>query len=236
MRRYREIDILRGFAIVLVILGHAIVVYPVNLMNVAWCKNAFSFVITLHMPIFFGIAGFCFHQNKSYTYMVKKKIVRLLIPYTVFNLMDMFCRLAFAKLVNRPSSVRDSIYKILFHGGEYWFLYVLFLMCIIWGTVQAYIKQYAWLQIVVGIGAVGINLLNIPFDFFRVDSICKYFVFFYVGFLIQIYWDRLVYMKKILKNVGIICLMSIIWLGLFVIWYQNDEKIIPEGNKGCLTQ
>lgn len=80
----------------------------------------------------------------------------------------------------------------------------------------------------VGIGAVGINLLNIPFDFFRVDSICKYFVFFYVGFLIQIYWDRLVYMKKILKNVGIICLMSIIWLGLFVIWYQNGEKIIPE--------
>lgn len=228
MRRYREIDILRGFAIVLVILGHAIVVYPVNLMNVAWCKSAFSFVITLHMPIFFGIAGFCFHQNKSYTYMVKKKFARLLIPYIVFNLMDMFCRLAFSELVNRPSSVRDSIYKILFHGGEYWFLYVLFLICIIWGTVQAYIKKYAWLQIVVGIGAVGINLLNISFDLFRVDSICKYFVFFYVGFLIQIYWDRLVYMKKILKNVGIICLMSIIWIGIFVIWYQNGEKIIPE--------
>lgn len=78
MRRYREIDILRGFAIVLVILGHAIVVYPVNLMNVAWCKSAFSFVITLHMPIFFGIAGFCFHQNKSYTYMVKKKICKVI--------------------------------------------------------------------------------------------------------------------------------------------------------------
>lgn len=68
MRRYREIDILRGFAIVLVIFGHAIVVYPVNLMNVAWCKSAFSFVITLHMPIFFGVAVFCFHQNKSYIY------------------------------------------------------------------------------------------------------------------------------------------------------------------------
>mgnify|MGYP005851990179 CR=1 FL=1 len=72
MRRYREIDILRGFAIVLVIFGHAIVVYPVNLMNVAWCKSAFSFVITLHMPIFFGVAGFCFHQNKSYIYMLVK--------------------------------------------------------------------------------------------------------------------------------------------------------------------
>ena len=34
MQHYREIDILRGFAIVLVILGHAIIVYPVNLMNV----------------------------------------------------------------------------------------------------------------------------------------------------------------------------------------------------------
>ena len=32
-------------------------------------------------------------------------------------------------------------------------------------------------------------------------------------------------MKKILKNVGIICLMSIIWIGIFVIWYQNGEKL-----------
>lgn len=132
MRRYREIDILRGFAIVLVILGHAIVVYPVNLMNVAWCKSAFSFVITLHMPIFFGIAGFCFHQNKSYTYMVKKKFARLLIPYIVFNLMDMFCRLAFSELVNRPSSVRDSIYKILFHWWRYGFCMYCFL-CALYG-------------------------------------------------------------------------------------------------------
>lgn len=90
MQHYREIDILRGIAIILVILGHAIIVYPVNLMNVVWCKSVFSFVITLHMPIFFGVAGFCFHQNKSYTYMVKKKFARLLIPYTVFNILDMF--------------------------------------------------------------------------------------------------------------------------------------------------
>ena len=72
MQHYRQIDILRGFAIILVILGHAIIVYPVNLMNVVWCKSVFSFAITLHMPIFFGVAGFCFHQNKSYTYMLKK--------------------------------------------------------------------------------------------------------------------------------------------------------------------
>ena len=43
MQHYREIDILRGIAIILVILGHAIIVYPVNLMNVVWCKSVFSF-------------------------------------------------------------------------------------------------------------------------------------------------------------------------------------------------
>ena len=75
MQHYREIDILRGIAIILVILGHAIIVYPVNLMNVVWCKSVFSFVITLHMPIFFGVAGFCFHQNKSYT---KEKICKVI--------------------------------------------------------------------------------------------------------------------------------------------------------------
>ena len=91
MRRYREIDILRGFAIVLVIFGHAIVVYPVNLMNVAWCKSAFSFVITLHMPIFFGVAVFCFHQNKSYIYIYIYIYVstRGLTPLKKYNLANL---------------------------------------------------------------------------------------------------------------------------------------------------
>lgn len=126
MKHYREIDILRGIAIIMVFLGHAVIVYPINLENVAWCRGLVAFISTVHMPLFFVVAGFCFHQKNTYGDMVQKKIQRLLIPYTAFNLMDMCCRLAFSKLVNRPCGIRESLIKIVLHGGEYWFLYVLF--------------------------------------------------------------------------------------------------------------
>lgn len=44
MKHYREIDILRGIAIIMVFLGHAVIVYPINLENVAWCRGLVAFI------------------------------------------------------------------------------------------------------------------------------------------------------------------------------------------------
>lgn len=126
MKHYREIDILRGIAIIMVFLGHAVIVYPINLENVAWCRGLVAFISAVHMPLFFIVAGFCFHRKSTYVDMVQKKIQRLLIPYTAFNLMDMCCRLAFSKLVNRPCGIRESLIKIVLHGGG-----ILVFICII---------------------------------------------------------------------------------------------------------
>lgn len=166
----------------MVFLGHAVIVYPINLENVAWCRGLVAFISAVHMPLFFVVAGFCFHQKNTYGDMVQKKIQRLLIPYTAFNLMDMCCRLAFSKLVNRPCGIRESLIKIVLHGGEYWFLYVLFLMCILWGLFQGWVRKRIWLQVIVGIGAIALNMLPVSSDTFKVDSLCKYFIFFLCWF------------------------------------------------------
>lgn len=60
MKHYREIDILRGIAIIMVFLGHAVIVYPINLENVAWCRGLVAFISAVHMPLFFVVAGFAF--------------------------------------------------------------------------------------------------------------------------------------------------------------------------------
>ena len=52
MKHYREIDILRGIAIIMVFLGHAVIVYPINLENVAWCRGLVAFISAVHMPLF----------------------------------------------------------------------------------------------------------------------------------------------------------------------------------------
>lgn len=55
---YIEIDALKGFAIFLVILGHAIIVFPINLENIYWCYTLKKFIYMFHMLLFFIISGF----------------------------------------------------------------------------------------------------------------------------------------------------------------------------------
>ena len=61
--RVKEIDIMRGLAIFLVVLGHAIIVYPINLHEITWCKTLHDLIYSFHMELFFVISGWCFKYN-----------------------------------------------------------------------------------------------------------------------------------------------------------------------------
>lgn len=228
MKHYREIDILRGIAITMIFLGHAVIVYPINLENVVWCRGLVTFISTVHMPLFFIVAGFCFHMKNTYKDMIHKKIQRLLIPYIAFNLIDMCCRLIFSKLVNRPCRISESLIKILLYGGEYWFLYVLFLMCMLWGLFQGWVRKHVWLQVIVGMGVIALNILPVSSEIFKADSLCKYFIFFYIGFLIQLHFEIFSDRKSILKNTGTLIVGGITWIIVFVMWYLCNAVFIPQ--------
>ena len=51
--RIEEIDILRGIAAVLMILGHSFIEYPVDISTVSWCHALGHFIYTFHMELFF---------------------------------------------------------------------------------------------------------------------------------------------------------------------------------------
>lgn len=138
---YEEIDILKGIAIAMVILGHAVIRYPINLHEVAWTKAVYDWVETMHMPLFFLISGYCFSFLGDYRLFLKKKIQRILIPYVAFNLIDCVPRAAMSFLVNRPKSIVESIESILLYGGEYWFLYALFAFFVFFPLICPYIKS-----------------------------------------------------------------------------------------------
>ena len=61
---YPEIDSLKGIAIFLVVLGHSIILYPVNLHGVLWSSKLFEWVESVHMPLFFLVSGFCFLSSR----------------------------------------------------------------------------------------------------------------------------------------------------------------------------
>lgn len=137
-KHYKSIDILRGIAITLVILGHAIIVFPINLHDVPWCSFVFTWLSAVHMPLFFAISGFCYHtiEKPDYKNYINKKIKRLLIPYFFIGFIEIIVKQIFASFVNSAQGLGDSISSMIL-GGGYWFLYTLFIIFLIFPFLES---------------------------------------------------------------------------------------------------
>lgn len=72
--RLTALDSLRGFGILLVVLGHT-----------SWSAGLVSWIFSFHMPLFFIISGMLFHE-RQFLDSFKKKAARLLIPYLFFGI------------------------------------------------------------------------------------------------------------------------------------------------------
>ncbi|SFM56217.1 acyltransferase family protein [Methanolobus profundi] len=79
--RHQWIDSLKGFAIILVVIGH--------LNDVSEGLN--TYIYSFHMPLFFFISGYLFnyqkYKNNSIQF-IRKKINSLVIPYFTFTLIS----------------------------------------------------------------------------------------------------------------------------------------------------
>ena len=78
-KHYPEVDSLRGLAIALVLLGHSVIKYPVDLNQILWCDALHYAVSSVHLPLFFAVAGFCY-SFRGYKDLLRRKTPRLLVP------------------------------------------------------------------------------------------------------------------------------------------------------------
>ena len=104
-KRLPEVDILRGMAILMVLLYHSIIVFPVNLHEIQWCSALHTFLWVVQMPLFFLVSGFCYSGQKAaslagYGGYFRKKCSRILVPHIVFSLLDVLTRIIPNPLVN----------------------------------------------------------------------------------------------------------------------------------------
>lgn len=51
-KRFIEIDLLRGLAIILMIMGHSFIIHPINILEVPWCSSVSHWIYTFHMELF----------------------------------------------------------------------------------------------------------------------------------------------------------------------------------------
>lgn len=187
--RLREIDILRGIAIILVIVGHSFILHPVNIHDVPWCLSTFKWIYTFHMELFFLVAG-CVYHCVNYKQFVRKKIDRILVPYIIFGLASMVLAASGIGAVNRHMSWLDGLNKLLFHGGEYWFLYVLFIIFAIFPLIDRVLPK-GWQKILlILILMVLPNMVNLT-TMFMIYVVVYQLPYFIIGFLVAKYLSNI---------------------------------------------
>ena len=207
--RNEVIDIMKGIAIILVIVGHLQGIFYIH-------ETIYSF----HMPLFFTLAGYFFSPKNSIIEGIKKDARRLLIPYitvifiilTYSIILHVILRHNFTELLQSGALLLFFFPKGVSLGGiqgpitPVWFLISLFWCKTIFRISYKYIeKPFVYILIVAIIGEF--VDVDIPFGILQGITAC----FFYgMGYLLKErrtlvnHW----YLKILIIVVWVIC---VIW-------------------------
>ena len=142
--RIKEVDMLRGLAIILMITGHSFIVHPINIHDVPWCQSLCHWIYTFHMELFFLLAG-CVYHCSDYKKYICKKIDRIAVPYLFFSMIALLLHSIDMSAVNKQTSLGKGAMAIVTEGGFYWFLYALFLLYLIYPVVERVFKK-PWME------------------------------------------------------------------------------------------
>lgn len=190
-------DIIRFYAIVLVVLGHAIQFNNENYLN----NYIFKIIYSFHMPLFMFIAGYVSSNsfNKKILDIVKDKFNNLYLPFFISSMIYLSYKSDF------NSSI---IINLLIHPDSgYWFLYTLFCIYIIF---KALLQFYHWNKLLAAVVYVG--LYTLPSYFLALGLIKFHLTFFIAGYLTYHYKNFILLFyethKYLLKYIVIILLIA----------------------------
>lgn len=127
--RILEIDFLKAFAAILVVLGHAISFYCKESQISIRIDVIQNLIYAVHVPLFFVIAGYLckFPKNFDGGY-YWKKIKRILIPFCFFATLKLiYSNLISAEYAHGNSFV-DQLVSTFVVGDVYWFCYTMFIL------------------------------------------------------------------------------------------------------------
>lgn len=136
--RVSWIDISKGIAIILVVLGHSIQSYGND--NDVLFKCIYSF----HMPAFFVVSGLTFKWADDFKTYIKRKAKVLLLPYVGFVMITFFYNCCVALLKgNGIDTVTDRISerltRTLLVTSDSYFINLWFLPCLFLSLLLAHI-------------------------------------------------------------------------------------------------
>ena len=194
--RIKWIDILKGFAIVMVMYGHRVYNADYEALSIVRAE-----VYSFHVPLLFFLSGYVFNVSHytSFRKFINKKIKSLIIPMVIFSIITIaFDYIYYGMIVGvKSNATKDFIINrmigIVFqcrkspYMGLLWFLPALFLICILMYWIikvaaESTFKIFSISCAFVAIGLVCISLFSTMLPWY-VDNSCIALMFFALGYI-----------------------------------------------------
>ena len=198
-----ELDIIKFWAIILVVLGHVAVFYSTSplfkpLIGSDFMAACQRIIYSFHMPLFIFVSGCvygfqleCLKRKQNAKTFFIKKWKRLMIPYIIFGLFYVAPFLVlWGYRGNYFSYVYDGI--ILSHDARHlWYVWALFNIFIIFYAISKLIDHFNWPQYILLIFAIGCLIIanKIPYVF-QISSAFKFMLWFILGYLMVVYKEK----------------------------------------------
>lgn len=205
--RNLNIDALKGFAILLVVLGHSI---QTNLTN--FDDNIiFRVIYSFHMPLFMFLSGFIAYKTKEFNLkLLFKKFKILVIPFISWYLVSYILKGYYSSINFQEYIIRC----VKSPDWGLWFLWVVFLcFCVL--TIAMRLNKYLG---DFSILLCFIILKLIPINIFGFSLLKWHFAFFALGFIVAKYKKNIAKIKLPLEILSIICFPVIV-----LFWRRTTE-------------
>lgn len=224
---FREVwmDKLKGFAIICVVLGHAIERTLVGLQSSNVVLNEIDFLIySFHIPLFFMTSGYVYAlkerskilESKHLRTYIKHKFLDLFVPYLFFAVLVWVGKMLFAKYVTYTVNIKDLLLMFLNPIAFLWFIYILFYVCVLTAVLDNKLKNKENIVLIVFLLMLILRCF-VKTDIKLFDRVMFYPLFYYLGVIV---YNN----KKILKpSNGILAFLAFIIT--FVVHYKYPDFI-----------
>lgn len=229
-KRIEWIDTAKGLCIILVVLNH---VFLFSGLKDGCPSFIYHFFDAFRMPLYFFLSGLFFKTYGTFGNFFKKKVNKLLIPFTFFYVVSCFIRLfLFCGQSSTPSFVSFLVDFYFYHcsmvNGPLWFLLCLFEVNVIFYALFLVCKD----EIILSLSAIIVGVIGLAFSFFHIQlpmTISTSFTclpFFCMGYYAKEH-TQILYkstMDKYIITISALCGLTCLFLSGSVLYVENSFK------------
>ena len=228
------LDGLKGFGILLVILGHVLSGYldAWTFPEAYWSfYGVRTWIYSFHMPLFFLLSGFTFslaywRDGKLRRAGYLRQLGNLLWVYVLFALLQWAVKQVVPELVNEAYDLRDLQRMFVEPLGNFWYVYVLLILYLLGAALRTPDWRGRWVLLP---GALAIVAADLHWDWYALTGyrIVYHFFFFALGCLLR--RRREVLSEPKLAGIAAMVLSMAAYYKFFwhvVNWYANWKLLI----------